>query len=167
MQPKITYTDVNETGCCPKPNVRDWDKAEVKWKDKMFVRDTCWQVFHIPVTLGQMMKRITEKIERAKAMPPTKEFIMLSFDPSPWKGEHYLAVTKKVPEAENVKISGRFLTRVFEGEFKNAPKWVEEMDRYVKSKKEEMKKMYFFYTTCPKCAKYYGKNYVVGLAQVE
>jgi len=26
--------------------------------------------------------------------------------------------------------------------------------------------MYFFYTTCPKCAKKYGKNYVVILAEV-
>ena len=26
--------------------------------------------------------------------------------------------------------------------------------------------LYFFYTTCPKCAKYYGKNYVVLVAQV-
>jgi hypothetical protein len=26
--------------------------------------------------------------------------------------------------------------------------------------------MYFFYTTCPKCAKKYGKNYVVILAQI-
>jgi len=25
---------------------------------------------------------------------------------------------------------------------------------------------YFYYTTCPKCAKKYGKNYVVLLAQV-
>jgi hypothetical protein len=27
--------------------------------------------------------------------------------------------------------------------------------------------MYFFYTTCPRCAKHYGKNYVVGVAQVQ
>jgi len=26
--------------------------------------------------------------------------------------------------------------------------------------------MYFFYTTCPTCAKHHGKNYVVGVAKV-
>ena len=26
--------------------------------------------------------------------------------------------------------------------------------------------VWFFYSTCPKCAKAYGKNYVVGLAAV-
>jgi hypothetical protein len=29
-----------------------------------------------------------------------------------------------------------------------------------------MEKMYFFYTTCPKCAKVYGKNYTVLLAKI-
>jgi len=28
------------------------------------------------------------------------------------------------------------------------------------------RKLYFFYTTCPRCAQKYGKNYVVILAQV-
>ena len=26
--------------------------------------------------------------------------------------------------------------------------------------------VWFFYTTCPKCAKAYGQNYVVGVAQI-
>ena len=38
--------------------------------------------------------------------------------------------------------------------------------RDVESKAKEFKKMYFFYTTCPKCAKFYGKNYIVILAEV-
>jgi hypothetical protein len=29
-----------------------------------------------------------------------------------------------------------------------------------------MEKLYFFYTTCPKCAQVYGKNYVVLLAKI-
>ena len=40
------------------------------------------------------------------------------------------------------------------------------MKDYVASKQKEVQKLYFFYTTCPKCAKVYGKNYVVLLAQV-
>ncbi|MGD9980573.1 MAG: hydrolase [Hyphomonadaceae bacterium] len=28
-------------------------------------------------------------------------------------------------------------------------------------------RIYLFYTTCPKCAKAYGKNYVVAVAQLE
>jgi hypothetical protein len=40
------------------------------------------------------------------------------------------------------------------------------MVSYVRSKGKEIKKMYFWYTTCPKCAKVYGKNYTVILAMV-
>ena len=43
---------------------------------------------------------------------------------------------------------------------------VKEMKVYVKAKGKEIKKMYFFYTTCPACAKVYGKNYTVILAEV-
>jgi hypothetical protein len=65
-----------------------------------------------------------------------------------------------------VKISGTFLSKVFEGDYKSIGKWIKEMQEYVKSKGKEIKKMYFFYTTCPACAKYYGKNYTVILAEV-
>ncbi|MHB8972977.1 MAG: hydrolase [Pirellulaceae bacterium] len=52
-----------------------------------------------------------------------------------------------------------FLTR-------NAGKWVREMQTYVDSQHRELQTLYFFYTTCPKCAKHYGKNYVVAFAKV-
>ena len=78
----------------------------------------------------------------------------------------YIAVSKEVPGAQMARISGTFLTRVFEGPFANVRKWVQEMKTYVASQKKEIQKLYFFYTTCPKCAKYYGKNYVVLLAQI-
>jgi hypothetical protein len=40
------------------------------------------------------------------------------------------------------------------------------MKAYVESEGKEFKDLYFFYTTCPNCAKVYGKNYVVLLAAV-
>jgi hypothetical protein len=64
-------------------------------------------------------------------------------------------------------ISGKFLTKVFEGPYQNAGKWAQEMDIYVKSKGKTMNKLYFSYTTCPKCAKAYGKNFVVLFAQID
>jgi hypothetical protein len=64
------------------------------------------------------------------------------------------------------RMSGTFLTKVFEGPYRNARKWMNEMKAYVASKGKQIKRMYFFYTTCPKCAKVYGKNYTVLLAMV-
>jgi hypothetical protein len=40
------------------------------------------------------------------------------------------------------------------------------MKEYVENKEKSLKKLYFSYTTCPKCAKAYGKNYVVLFAQI-
>jgi hypothetical protein len=40
------------------------------------------------------------------------------------------------------------------------------MTRRVEAAGRKVRRMYFFYTTCPKCAKKYGKNYVVIFAQV-
>ena len=64
------------------------------------------------------------------------------------------------------RISGTFLTEVFEGPYKNIKTWVEQMQTFVKSRHKTAKKTYFFYTTCPRCAKHYGKNYTVLVAQI-
>ena len=41
------------------------------------------------------------------------------------------------------------------------------MERFVAAQNRKLVKNYFYYTTCPKCAKVYGKNYVVAVAEVE
>jgi len=41
------------------------------------------------------------------------------------------------------------------------------MEAYVAKKGKQLKKIYFCYTTCPACAKAYGKNYVVLFAQID
>jgi len=64
-------------------------------------------------------------------------------------------------------LSGTFLTKVFEGPYQNVGEWAQEMKEYVESKGRKLKKLYFSYTTCPRCAKAYGKNYVVLFAQID
>lgn len=64
------------------------------------------------------------------------------------------------------KLTGTFLTKVFEGPYRNIGKWMKEMWAFVAARGKPAGKMYIYYTTCPKCAKKYGKNYVVFLAQV-
>ncbi len=157
---------MNEEVCCPKFNPEPWDEKEVVWKDKLFVKDNVMALFHIPLNIGQVIGRMWEKVKSAGAELPTEQFLLLSKDPTPWRTEQYMTVSKEVPNMENVKISGTFLTRVFEGPFSDAPKWVEEVEKYVSSKGRQMQDLYFYYTTCPKCAKKYGKNYVVAFAKV-
>jgi len=75
-------------------------------------------------------------------------------------------VSRDVPGATMANISGTFLCKAFEGPYQNIHKWIAEMKTFVQSRGKDIRTLYFYYTTCPKCAKKYGKNYVVILAQI-
>ena len=63
-------------------------------------------------------------------------------------------------------LSGTFLSKVFEGPYRLVPKWMKTMQEHVTAQGKTPAKTYCYYTTCPRCAKKYGLNYVVLLAQV-
>jgi len=153
-----------ETGCCPRFNPEPWQEKEIVWQDKLFVKDHVISFLHIPLNFGKVMAKDMEKIKTASAL--AAEPLMLSDEKSSWGADLYINVSKEVPGMESIKISGTFLTKVFEGEYKNMGKWIQEMNSFVKTRGKTMKKVYFFYTTCPHCAKTYGKNYTVILAEV-
>ena len=58
-------------------------------------------------------------------------------------------------------------TRVFEGPYRKVGEWSREMEEYVRGHGERVENLYYFYATCPRCAKHYGKNQVVLFARVE
>jgi len=153
-----------ETGCCPRFDPAPWEGKEIKFNNKLFLKDHVRSFFHIPLNFGNVMVKDMEKIKSAGALTPKP--LMLCDEKSLWGSDIYIAVSKEVPGAEMARISGTFISKVFEGSYKDAGKWAKEMQEHVKSKGKEMKEMYFFYTTCPACAKYYGKNYTVILAKI-
>ncbi len=160
------YDDsVNTTGCCAKFNPEGWDGRRLHFEDKRFLRATTKSAMHVPLNMGRVMERVQTAIAAADAQDP-HENVMLSHDPSFWTSEHLIAVTKDVPGEEMTTLSGDFVTRVFEGPFSSIGTWQSEMEAEARKAGSEAKKVYFFYTTCPKCAKAYGKNYVVGVAQI-
>lgn len=158
----MTVRDSNE--CCPRFEPASWDDQTIVWDKKRFLKDRVLSCFHIPLNFGAVMKRSMQVIEAAGAAPG--EMVVLSDENSLWGADVYIAISKDIPGAKTTTLSGTFLAKVFEGSYGNTRKWVEEMKAFVRSKGKSLMKMYFFYTTCPKCAKKYGKNYVVILAQV-
>ena len=162
--PKYDASD-NPTNCCPKFKPEGWDEQELHFKDKLFVKAKTISLFHIPLNMGYIYPKTFKAIENADAFN-YDNMIVLSNDPSPWRAEHYFAVTKDVPGEEMIHLSGDFLTKVFEGAYKDTPKFEKEMEDFVESKDKKIKKTYFFYTTCPKCSKYYGENYMVAVSEV-
>ena len=149
--------------CCPPFQPEPWQDSEVKWEGKPFVKDKVRCLFYIPLNFGSVMKRNVSLIEAADAKG--EDMLTLADTCSPWGIDVYIGVTKDVPGAQMTTLSGSYLTKVFEGHYKEVGGWRKEMEAYAQSKGRNPKKIYAFYTTCPKCAKKYGKNYVVLLAQ--
>lgn len=152
------------TGCCPPFDPQTWDEKETTWKDKAFVSDHVHALFHVPLDLGRKVVRNQKLIDAAGARP--SQGLMLCDEESPWGAEIFIDVTKEVPGARMTRLSGTFLTKVYEGPYKDAPRWATDMRRWVQARGHNLRKLYFAYTTCPRCAKAYGKNYVVLFAEV-
>lgn len=161
-----TYTSKNETGCCAVPNVDAWQKQTFDFEDKSFIREHTRSALYVPLNMGSTMTKLQTTAAAANAAMPPDQAMTLSRDLSPWKAEHLYAVTQPIPGADNVSLSGRFVSMVFEGPFKNAKTWYEDTASYALQLGLPSDEVYLFYTTCPKCAKYYGKNYVIGMAKV-
>jgi hypothetical protein len=155
---------ITPTGCCDPFDPKPWQDKKIFWKDKLFVKDHVTSFLHIPLNMGQKVVKNMALIEKAGAKAPYQ--LMLTDENSPWGADIYIDVAKTVPATQMAKLSGTYLTKVFEGPYQNTGRWAKEMAEYVKSKGKNLNKLYFSYTTCPKCAKAYGKNYVVLFAQI-
>lgn len=70
----------------------------------------------------------------------------------------YIEVSKDIPNARMVSLAGTFLCKVFEGPCRDIGAWINNMKSYVSEIDKHLRKMYFYYTTCPKYAKKYSKN---------
>ena len=151
--------------CCPEFEPAPWDDKILKWDNKRFIKSKVFSLFYMPINFGSMMKRLAEKVRKAGVV--IQDGLCLSDHTSKWNMDLYLAVDKEVPGAENITLSGKFLSKVYEGDFKDTGKWCKDLESHAKNKGMEIKKLSMWYTTCPKCARKYGKNYVVIIGKVE
>lgn len=154
----------NNQECCPKFDPASWDNKEFNWDNKRFVKDKVFTLFYIPLNFGGVMKRVYGETEKAGAK--IQDGMWLSDHTSKWNMDLYVAVDTEVVGAKNTTLSGKFLSKVYKGDYKDMGSWMKEFENYAKSKSVAVKKMYTWYTTCPECAKKYGKNYVVFIGQI-
>ncbi len=152
------------TDCCPIFRPKDWDGKVFTFKDKPFIKDHTVSFLHIPLNMSKVMARLSKTAEDAHAS--AEDFILLSQDTSPWHADHYYAVSKSISGAENVTLTGTYYAKVYEGEYKDMTKWYKDLIAAVEQRGDELQEIYFYYTTCPKCTKVYGKNYVLGFAKI-
>ena len=158
------HTVMPATGCCPRFDPTPWEGTLLVWDEKPFLKDHVTCLFHVPLNMGRRITKDLAMIEAAHAR--TAQPLMLSDEKSPWGADIYIDVKSAVPGATMSKLSGTFLTKVFEGPFRDAGKWAQEMRSFVTSKGQALERLYFGYTTCPACARAYGKNYVILFAKL-
>lgn len=150
--------------CCPRFDPAPWDEKDLEWNNKKFIKGRVFTCFYMPLNFGGVITKMLAMAEKAGAHV---EYSMgLSDHTSRWNMDLYIPVDRDIPGAENVSLSGKFFSKVYEGNFKETDKWCKDYEKVVKARGMNIKKWYMWYTTCPKCAKKYGKNYVVVVGQV-
>jgi len=155
----------NRTGCCAFFHHDGWDGVDLHFRDKLFLRAITHSLSYVPRNMGKVFSSVQQSIREAGAAVPEKTFVM-SRDLSAFTGEHLFAVDRPVPGREMVRISGDFVTRLFEGPYSALIGWYDQLELVARGRGAEPGRIYFFYTTCPKCQKAYGQNPVVGMVEL-
>jgi len=151
--------------CCPEFDPIPWEGKVFDWKNKKFIKDNVFTIFYMPVNFGGVMRKLDKKVRDANA--EITDWMGLSDHTSKWNMDIYLAVDKEIPGAQNTTMSGTFVSKVYEGPFSDTGKWHKNFEAWSNSQGHKTGKIYMWYTTCPKCAKKYGKNYVVIVAETK
>lgn len=161
----------NKDECCPKFNPKNWENKTHNWKNKPFLTESVGAFFHIPnvIAIGKKMRKMVNLLEKEKSKPPLKEWIVFFHDPSAFKSRIYLSCKRPIkdPSANNISFSGTFFSKVFKGNYKEVPKFIKLMNKYLEKRNKKAKDYYVHWAYCPKCTKKYGNNYGVLFAKLK
>jgi hypothetical protein len=164
---RVPPTDLrdNPTGCCPRFRPNGWDEQALHFEGKPFVRAISDGVRHVPQDMAPAYAAAASAIEKARAWEE-HQMLVLNRVFQAKKAEHLFAVRKPVPGMELVRLDGDYRTRLFEGPYEQAPQWQAEFERELTGQGLPAEQIYFYFTTCPACAEFYGRNYVVAVAKL-
>jgi len=152
-----------DKSCCPEFNPKKWDNKKVTWKGKLFLKDKVFSFFGIPLNFDSVIEGNIKKLKESNATP--KEGVILSEEKSLFSNNIYISTKKALPKSKDVKVTGTFLTKVFEGS-KSKKQCVKEMKEYLALEKQELKNMYFYYPICSNCSKKYGTEHIILFAEI-
>lgn len=152
-------SEIKETGCCPIFDPIPWDGKINEWENKIFIKDKVFTIFYMPINFGNVFNRFNKKIKNTEGA--FTDNICLSDHTSKWNMDVFLSVNKEIKDAENIIFTGKYISKVYEGDYKNMKSWIEDFNKYTSTQNLKIEKMYYWYTTCPSCSKAYGKNYTV------
>lgn len=162
----IPVCDPNDrpTGCCPRFHPDEWQDVVLHFDEMPFVRASSISFMHLPLNMGSIFSKIHAQIEQSDAR--SHGYLVLTHHRSPWHEDHLFAVDHPIEGADMAYLDGTFRTKVFTGSYGEVRHWHSELLADIERSGKHAGEVYWFYTTCPTCAKAYGVNYVVGIAHI-
>lgn len=148
------------TGCCPVFHPEKYDQKTFNFSDLHFIQTSTKSVMYMPLNMDKVFTKTQADIE-ASGQSIDDRYLILSNDVSVFKCIHNFMTNGPVKNYPSIKLTGNYLAKVYDGDFKDMGKWVNEFSAELKANGSKNPKIYTFYTTCPNCAKVYGHNYVV------
>lgn len=153
-----------DTICCPRFEPEKWDNLQFEWHKKSFIKAPIRTLLYMPLNFGKVMTNLDKMLTAAEASNP--DHLCLSDHSSKSHMDVYLATDKEIPGANNIALSGHYFSAAYEGNFKDTEKWMLDFESRANGRSLTIKKTFLWYTTCPKCAKKYGENYVVVIGEI-
>jgi len=154
-----------ENQCCSEFKPELWDEKTLNWNKKLFVKTNVCTLFYIPLNFGKKMTKLVKLYEQNNVQFTDEMCITKHI--SPWKMDLYLGADKALTGYESEEFTGNFFCKVFEGSFNDTGKWTKQFIQFLNENSMKYDDILYWYTTCPKCAKKYGKNYVVLIAKLK
>jgi len=156
--------------CCPKFEPKRWEEKTFEWENKRFIKESIPTIFHMPFpkSIGKKVTKMMALAEKGDSLSDDELDTLLLFnDPTTFKSDIYLSVTKNVPSAQNVLLSGTFISKVYDGAYHKVPKFMKQMKDFLRAQDIREDDFYVHYAYCPKFAKEFGHNYLVLFAEFD
>lgn len=154
------------SNCCPEVRKEDWEYVQHEW-NKYFLEGNVFQLFRMPLNYGSVLKKLAAAA-KARNWDKHGNPLVLTQETGFFSMQMLLELFRPDPKADGVVFfSGSFISHYYEGPYSGLGKAVQELDDYVTKATGLPPKDYFFwYTTCPKCAKERGNPVTVIFARI-
>ena len=93
----------------------------------------------MPLNFGAVMRKMDAKIRKSGASMQQYGMVLSDYT-SGWNMDIYLAVDRRVEGLNNVTLSGKFLCKVYEGDFRETAKWMKDYETYTNRKNLKIEK---------------------------
>lgn len=155
--------------CCPEIDPSSWNEKTTTWQRKPFLAKSIPQLFHMPVPGGyaKAIGALWKEAQQNGIAPKQEDCFMLTRDISAWKAEILIAVTESKAGLDMHELNGTFASKVYDGPYNKIPEFMKDMNEWLAKEGKRGREYFFWYPYCPACAKKYGHNWIVIIAQLD